>query len=75
MLRYTKELDASWATCPSSAFYAQATLKKLANGEILKLISTEIRSVSEIQLLCKQHSYELLEQQEIGNTFVHYIKK
>jgi tRNA 2-thiouridine synthesizing protein A len=68
-------MDASGLSCPMPVLKARQAMQKLAPGKVLKIITTDKGSKSDIPAWAKQNGFELLESSEEGGKFIFYVKK
>lgn len=71
----TQTLDASGLACPMPIIKTKKAIDGLKVGEILKLISTDPGSVSDVKAWTGKTGHELLSHEDAGGKFVFYIKK
>ena len=72
--RGIKELDLRHLLCPMPVIRTQNALKKMAQGERLKIYCTDPGVRHDIPAWCKLHGYAILESQEKANTFIFLIE-
>lgn len=70
-----KELDTSGLNCPLPILKTKKALAEMTSGQILRVIATDAGSMQDFATFAKQTGNELIEQQIIGNTFVHTLKR
>ena len=70
-----KELDARGLNCPLPILKAKKALAEMQSGQVLKVLATDSGSVRDFQAFAKQTGNELLEQQTVGNEFVHVMRR
>jgi len=68
-------LDTSGLACPMPIIKTKKAVDGMQVGEILKMISTDPGSVSDVQAWTEKTGHELLGHEESGGSFVFYIKK
>ncbi len=68
-------LDTSGQACPMPIVKTKQALDKMKVGEVLKLISTDPGSVSDVKAFSDRTGHELLGQEQPGGKFVFYIRK
>lgn len=73
-------LDVKGLNCPMPLLKAQQTVKKMAAGQVLKVLSTDRGSIKDFQSWAKAgKNIELLDQSEEsenGSTlYVHYVRR
>ncbi len=47
----------------------------MANGQLLKVVATDSGSLRDFQAFAKQTGNELVEQQTVGEEFVHVLRR
>jgi len=70
-----KEIDTSGLNCPLPILKAKKALAELTSGQTLKVIATDKGSLRDFQAFAKQTGNELLEQQTVGETFIHTLRR
>lgn len=68
-------LDASGLACPMPIIKTKKAVDGMKIGEILKMISTDPGSVSDVQAWTAKTGQALLGHEEAGGKHVFYIKK
>jgi len=71
----TQTLDTSGLSCPLPVLKSKKTIKAMAVGEILKIISTDPGSNKDIPSWCRVTGQELLESHEDDGKYVFIVKK
>ena len=71
----TKVLDASGLACPMPIVKTRMAIDELKSGEVLKLISTDRGSCTDVPAWTASTGNPLLEQHEKDGTFVFLIQK
>jgi TusA-related sulfurtransferase len=69
------ELDTRGLNCPLPILKAKKALSELTSGQVLRVLATDPGSVRDFQAFAKQTGNELIEQQSVGNEFIHFIKR
>ena len=70
-----KEIDTRGLNCPLPILKAKKALTDLTGGQLLKVIATDPGSVRDFQAFAKQTGHDLIDQQNVGNEFVHVLRK
>jgi tRNA 2-thiouridine synthesizing protein A len=70
-----KVLDARGLNCPLPILKAKKALTDLASGQLLKVVATDSGSVRDFQAFAKQTGNELLEQRNMGEEFIHILRR
>jgi tRNA 2-thiouridine synthesizing protein A len=68
-------LDASGLACPMPIIKTKKAVDAMAVGEILKMISTDAGSVSDVKAWADKTGHELLGHEEADGKYVFFIKK
>ncbi len=70
-----KEVDARGLNCPLPILKAKKALAELESGDVLKVLATDPGSMRDFQAFARQTGNELVEQQTIGDEFIHYLRR
>lgn len=70
-----KEVDARGLNCPLPILKAKKALAELQSGQLLKVLCTDAGSVRDFQAFCKQTGNQLLEQETVGEEFIHVLQR
>ncbi len=70
-----KEIDARGLNCPLPILKAKKALAEMASGQLLKVLATDVGSVRDFQAFAKQTGNELVEQQTVGEEFIHVLRR
>jgi len=70
-----KEVDARGLNCPLPILKAKKGLAELHSGQLLRVLSTDAGSVRDFQAFAKQTGNELVDQQTVGDQFVHILRR
>lgn len=74
-MQVDKEVDARGLNCPLPILRAKKALAELASGQLLKVVSTDTGSIRDFQAFAKQTGNELVEQQTVGDDFIHVLRR
>ena len=74
-MQIDQELDTRGLNCPLPILKAKKALTGMQSGQLLKVISTDQGSLRDFAASAKQTGNELLEQQPVGNEFIHTLKR
>jgi len=74
-MEFDKEFDASGLSCPLPIVKTKKTLAGMTPGQVLRVISTDPGSVSDMPSFMEQSGDTLLEHVKENGKFVFYIKK
>ena len=70
-----KEIDTRGLNCPLPILKAKKALADMESGELLKVLATDAGSLRDFQASAKQTGNELVEQQTIGEEYVHVLRR
>ncbi|WP_406622734.1 sulfurtransferase TusA family protein [Acidovorax sp. SDU_ACID1] len=70
-----KEVDARGLNCPLPILRAKKALADMASGQLLKVLATDTGSLRDFQAFARQTGNELVEQQTVGEEFVHILRR
>ena len=74
-LTIAKEIDTRGLNCPLPILKAKKALADLSSGQLLKVVATDGGSLRDFQAFAKQTGNELVEQQTVGNDFIHILRR
>jgi tRNA 2-thiouridine synthesizing protein A len=74
-MKFDKEFDASGLACPMPIVKTKKSLADMASGQVLRVISTDPGSVSDMQAFAEQTGNALLASATENNKFVFFLKK
>ncbi len=75
MTEYHEELDACGLTCPLPLLRAKLMLRKMASGNVLRIIATDPGSVDDFNAFARQTGNELLESSESDGKYFYLMRK
>ncbi|MBL4827555.1 MAG: sulfurtransferase TusA family protein [Spongiibacteraceae bacterium] len=75
MLSVPTEVDARGLSCPLPLLKAKKALNSLAQGQLLKVLSTDQGSWRDFQVFAEQSGHQLLERQEKDGVYSYLLKK
>ena len=70
-----QEIDTRGLNCPLPILKAKKALAGMESGQLLRVLSTDAGSLRDFQAFAKQTGNALVEQQTLGNEFVHVLKR
>ncbi|MFC1581578.1 sulfurtransferase TusA family protein [Candidatus Neomarinimicrobiota bacterium] len=68
-------LDCSGLNCPLPILKTKKKIDSMSAGQILKMISTDPGSASDVNAWSRRTGHKVLEYDNADNTFLFYIKK
>jgi tRNA 2-thiouridine synthesizing protein A len=71
----TATLDCSGLLCPVPVYKAALALKELADGETLRLITTDLGALADIPALARQAGHRLVRSEESDGTQTFWLVK
>ena len=69
------ELDACGLNCPLPILKAKKALSTMESGQTLRVVATDAGSMRDFQAFAKQTGNELLDQQAVGEKFIHVMRR
>ena len=70
-----KEIDTRDLNCPLPILKAKKALADMASGQLLKVVATDSGSLRDFQAFARQTGNELVEQQTVGEEFIHVLRR
>ena len=70
-----KEIDTRGLNCPLPILKAKKALTDMQSGQLLKVVATDSGSLRDFQAFAKQTGNELVEQQTVGDQFIHVLRR
>ena len=70
-----KEIDTRGLNCPLPILKAKKALADMESGQLLRVVATDSGSVRDFQAFAKQTGNELVEQQTVGEEFIHILRR
>jgi TusA-related sulfurtransferase len=70
-----KELDARGLNCPLPILKAKKALSDMQSGQLLKVVCTDAGSLRDFQAFARQTGNELVEQQTVGEDYIHLLRR
>ena len=74
-MNFDKEIDTRGLNCPLPILKAKKAQTDMQAGQLLKVVATDAGSLRDFQAFAKQTGNELVEQQNLGQEFVHYLRR
>ncbi len=70
-----KEIDTRGLNCPLPILKAKKALADMSSGEVLKVMATDPGSVRDFQAFARQTGNDLVQQDTVGQEFVHFLRR
>lgn len=70
-----KEIDTRGLNCPLPILKAKKALADMVSGQLLKVVATDAGSLRDFQAFAKQTGNELVEQNTVGDEFIHVLRR
>lgn len=70
-----QEVDTRGLNCPLPILKAKKALASMQSGQLLKVVATDTGSMRDFQAFAKQTGNELVEQQAVGDEFIHILRR
>ena len=74
-MQVDQEVDTRGLNCPLPILKAKKALAAMQSGQLLKIVATDTGSIRDFQAFAKQTGNELVEQQTVGNEFIHILRR
>jgi tRNA 2-thiouridine synthesizing protein A len=74
-MQIDKEIDTRGLNCPLPILKAKKALTDMQSGQLLKIVSTDGGSLRDFQAFSKQTGNELVDQQTLGDEFIHVLRR
>lgn len=74
-MNFDRELDARGLNCPLPILRAKKALGEMTSGQVLRIIATDPGSVKDFAAFAKQTGNELVEQQTVGEEYIHVLRR
>ena len=74
-LTINKEIDTRGLNCPLPILKAKRALTDMVQGQLLRIVATDAGSVRDFQAFAKQTGHELVEQETVGQEFIHVLRR
>jgi tRNA 2-thiouridine synthesizing protein A len=75
LMNADKELDTRGLNCPLPILKAKKALADMTSGEVLKVMATDPGSVRDFQAFARQTGNDLVQQDNVGAEFLHYLRR
>ncbi len=70
-----QELDTRGLNCPLRILKAKKALTALQSGQLLRVVATDAGSLRDFQAFTRQTGHELVEQQTVGEEYIHILRR
>ena len=70
-----KEIDTKGLNCPLPILRAKKALAEMVTGQTLKVVATDPGSMRDFVAFAKQTGNELVEQEAVGDEFIHVLRR
>ena len=74
-MQVDQEVDTRGLNCPLPILKAKKALAAMQSGQLLKVVATDTGSIRDFQAFAKQTGNELVEQQTVGDEFIHVLRR
>ena len=74
-MNFDKELDARGLSCPLPILKTKKALNDMTSGQVLKVVSTDVGSIKDMQAFASQTGNPLLSSTEENKTYVFFMQK
>ncbi len=74
-MQVNKEIDTRGLNCPLPILKAKKALNDMLSGELLRVVATDAGSVRDFQAFARQTGNDLVDQQTVGDEFIHVLRR
>ena len=74
-MEFDTEIDTRGLNCPLPILKAKRALASMQSSQVLKVVSTDPGSLRDFQAFAKQTGNELVDQQTVGDEYIHLLKR
>ena len=74
-MQVDQEVDTRGMNCPLPILKAKKAVAGMQSGQLLKVVATDTGSIRDFQAFAKQTGNELVEQQTLGDEFIHILRR
>ena len=74
-MQVDQEVDTRGMNCPLPILKAKKALAGMQSGQLLKVVATDTGSMRDFQAFAKQTGNELVEQQTVGEEYIHVLRR
>ncbi len=70
-----QEVDTRGMNCPLPILKAKKALASMEPGQLLRVVATDAGSLRDFQAFTRQTGHELVEQQTVGEEYIHVLRR
>ncbi|MEI8159278.1 MAG: sulfurtransferase TusA family protein [Burkholderiales bacterium] len=70
-----REIDTRGLNCPLPILKAKKALAEMVTGQTLKVVATDPGSMRDFQAFAKQTGNELVAQENVGEEYIHVLRR
>ena len=74
-MQIDKEIDTRGLNCPLPILKAKKALTEMQSGQLLRVVSTDGGSLRDFQAFSRQTGHELVDQQTVGEEYIHVLRR
>jgi tRNA 2-thiouridine synthesizing protein A len=74
-MNFDKELDARGLSCPLPIVKTKKSLNDMRAGQVLKVTSTDVGSLKDMEAFAEQTGNPLIAKEENGKEYVFFLRK
>ena len=74
-MQIDKEIDARGLNCPVPLMKAKKAMSEMQSGQVLRVVATDAGSMRDFPAFAKQAGHEMLEQQHVGEEYIHVMRR
>ncbi|HUN91698.1 MAG TPA: sulfurtransferase TusA family protein [Burkholderiaceae bacterium] len=74
-MQFDRELDARGLQCPLPIVKTKKQLNEMASGQVLRVVSTDVGSLKDMEAFAEQTGNALLSTETLGKEFVFFLRR
>ena len=74
-MQIDRELDVKGLNCPLPILRTKKALSGMESGQVLHVLATDRGAVKDFQAFAKQTGNALVDQQTVGDEFIHVLRR
>ena len=74
-MNFDREFDARGMQCPLPIVKTKKQLSEMAPGQVLKVVSTDVGSLRDMEVFAEQTGNTLLSTETLGKEFVFFLRR
>jgi tRNA 2-thiouridine synthesizing protein A len=74
-MNFDQDIDTRGLNCPLPILKAKKALSGMQSGQVLRVVATDAGSVRDFQAFARQTGNELVQQQTVGDDYIHVLRR